>query len=140
MRKAMSKLVLGAGFVGYTFFAALGVSAEPSVWVKADYTNYCASCHGVDGTGDGPMADQLKGEPADLTVLAKNNGGTFPYTKVYQTIDGSLDEGNFRSHGSAEMPIWGDVFRRNASDLSGFMETKGKIMAISQYIESLQKK
>ena len=140
MRQALRNLILGAGLVGSTFFAAVGVNAEPSEWVKADYINYCASCHGVDGTGDGPMADQIKGKATDLTTLAKNNGGHFPYLKVYGTIDGTWSERDLRAHGSHEMPIWGDVFRRKASDINGYMETKGRIMAIIQYIEFLQKK
>ena len=141
MRKSLNKLILGAGLVGSTLFMAVGVNAdEPSEWMKADYVNYCASCHGVDGTGNGPMADQLKGKPTDLSVLAKNNGGEFPYLKVYQTIDGTWNEGKFRAHGSKEMPIWGDVFRRKATGENTYMQTKGRIMAIIQYIDSLQKK
>ena len=139
MKKALSNLILGAGLVGSTFFAAAGANAEPDKWIKADYINYCASCHGVDGTGNGPMADQLKGQPTDLTPLVKNNGGNFPYPKVYRTIDGTWDQGNLRAHGSNEMPIWGDVFRRKALGEHSYMETKGRIMAIIQYIESLQK-
>ena len=139
MSKSLSNLILGAGLVGSTFFAVVGVNAEPSEWAKADYINYCAACHGVGGTGNGPMADQLKGKPTDLTVLAKNNGGTFPYRKAYKTIDGTWNEGNLRAHGSNEMPIWGDVFRREAAGQGSYMETRGKIMAIIQYIDALQK-
>ena len=105
-----------------------------------EYRNSCAQCHGLDGTGNGPMADQLNGKPSDLTVLAKNNGGNFPYQKVYRTIDGTYNEGSFRAHGSKEMPIWGDVFRRKASSENRYMESKGRMMAIIQYIETMQKK
>lgn len=139
MRKSLSNLIIGAGLVGSTFFA-VGVNAEPSKWVKADYVNSCASCHGVDGTGNGPVADQLKGEPTDLTMLAKNNGGIFPYPQVYRTIDGTWEQGYLRAHGSEEMPVWGDVFRKKAMHHQSYLETKGRIMAIIQYIESLQKK
>ena len=140
MRNPLERFIIGAGFVGCTLFAAVGVNAEPSEWVKADYINHCGSCHGADGSGNGPMADQLKGKPSDLTLLAKNNGGNFPYPKVYRTIDGTWDAGNRRPHGSKEMPIWGDDFRRTAAGENSYMETKGRIMSIIQYIESLQKK
>lgn len=140
MRKSLSNLILGAGLVGSTFFAAVGVNAEADKWIKADYVNHCGSCHGAGGAGDGPMADQLKGKPTDLTLLAKNNGGNFPYRRVYRTIDGTWNEGTFRAHGSDKMPIWGDVFRREASTETGYMEAKGRIMAIIQYIDTLQKK
>jgi mono/diheme cytochrome c family protein len=140
MSKSLSNLIVGIGLAGSVLFTANVVHAEPSEWAKADYTNNCAACHGVDGTGNGPMQDQLKGKPTDLTVLAKNNGGNFPYPKVYRTIDGTWNEGNLRAHGSSEMPIWGDVFRREAAGENSYMETKGRIMAIIQYIQSLQKK
>ena len=140
MRNSLSKLVLGAGIVGSMVLAVSGVNAEPSQWAKADYMNYCASCHGAEGAGNGPMKDQLKGVPSDLTVLAKNNGGNFPYVKVYRTIDGTWEQGNILAHGSNEMPIWGDVFRRKAPTEHAYMETKGRIMAIIQYLDSLQKK
>ncbi len=42
------------------------------------YHAHCAACHGSDGKGNGPAAAALKTKPADLTVLAKNNGGKFP--------------------------------------------------------------
>lgn len=140
MSKSRNNLILGAALVGSTLFTAVGVNAETSEWIKADYDNYCAVCHGLDGTGNGPMADQLKGKPSDLTVLANNSGGTFPYSRVYRTIDGTYEEGSLRAHGSKEMPIWGDVFRRKAASENRYMESKGRMMAIIQYIESMQKK
>jgi mono/diheme cytochrome c family protein len=140
MNKSLSNLIVGAGLAGSVLFTANVVHADPTEWAKADYVNYCAACHGADGTGNGPMQDQLKGKPTDLTVLAKDKGGNFPYLTVYRTIDGTWGEGILRAHGSNEMPIWGDVFRREAIGRNSYMETKGRIMAIIQYIESLQKK
>src|ERR1700674_202975 len=40
---------------------------------KNMFLNYCASCHGVDGKGNGPAAAALKPAPTDLTTLAKAN-------------------------------------------------------------------
>ena len=40
---------------------------------------YCASCHGTDAKGDGPMAKSLKVKPADLTRIAARNGGRRAY-------------------------------------------------------------
>ena len=45
---------------------------------KQMFGDYCAPCHGISGKGDGPAASALKTPPADLTVLAKTNGGKFP--------------------------------------------------------------
>jgi len=74
---------------------------------KSEFQSSCASCHGADGKGNGPLREQLKVPPADLTVLARNNNGTFPATALYETIDGSK---TVPAHGNREMPIWGERF------------------------------
>src|SRR5271169_1676800 len=72
------------------------------------YSNYCASCHGKTGKGDGPVAKVLTKTPADLTKLSEANGGAFPYAHVYETIDGK-DE--VAAHGTREMTVWGRSVR-----------------------------
>jgi mono/diheme cytochrome c family protein len=71
---------------------------------KAEYQSGCASCHGIDGKGNGPVGNDLKTRPADLTVLAKKNKGVFPVNAVYKIIDGREP---IAGHGTREMPIWG---------------------------------
>ena len=144
MRKSWSKLILGVALAGSVFFVANTVSAGsndliPNSKATADYINYCASCHGVSGTGDGPMASDLKAKPSDLTVLAKNNGGNFPFLKLRRIIDGSYTTGTLRGHSSNEMPIWGDAFRREES-LGGnsYIATQARIMNILDYISMIQ--
>ena len=46
------------------------------------YRTYCASCHGADGKGEGPLTENLRFRPADLTLIAKRNGGSFPVDRV----------------------------------------------------------
>jgi mono/diheme cytochrome c family protein len=36
---------------------------------------YCASCHGAQGRGNGPVASALRATPADLSALALRNNG-----------------------------------------------------------------
>jgi mono/diheme cytochrome c family protein len=74
---------------------------------------HCAACHGSDANGSGPMASTLKTKPANLTLLAKNNGGQFPSARVRRTITG---DDVLASHGSREMPIWGPIFHQIESD------------------------
>jgi mono/diheme cytochrome c family protein len=69
---------------------------------------YCASCHGRSGQGNGPAASSLRTAPADLTVLTRRNGGTFPRERVTATIGGSSGSA---IHGSLDMPVWGPTFR-----------------------------
>ena len=143
MRKPWNKLVLGVAIAGSVLFVANGVSAAsndlmPNSKAKADYVNYCASCHGVGGTGNGPMASELKAKPTDLTVLAKNNGGKFPFLKLRRIIDGSYATGTLRAHSSNEMPIWGDAFRRESLDENSYIATQARIMNILDYISLIQ--
>lgn len=146
MNNSWSKFILGAGLAGGMLLAANGVSAEkldlkpldPDERAKADYVNYCASCHGVGGEGNGPMASTLKNPPTNLTILAKENGGTFPYLKLRKIIDGSYTEGKLRSHSSKEMPIWGDAFRREALDTNSHVAAQARIMNILDYISMIQ--
>lgn len=110
-----------------------------------DFINHCASCHGRDGKGNGPMASELKGTPSNLTLLSKNNDGHFPYRRVRKIIDGRVDEGNFRSHSSREMPIWGNVFRSELSIANGrqggcYAYAKVKILNIVEYLDEIQVK
>jgi mono/diheme cytochrome c family protein len=69
---------------------------------------YCASCHGIGGKGDGPMAMSLKVKPADLTRIAERNGGVFPLMRIEKIISG--EEQRPYGHGTSEMPVWGPIF------------------------------
>jgi len=91
---------LTAGFAG-------AAQAEDFDIGKSEFQSSCASCHGTDAKGKGPVSDQLKIPPLDLTVLAKNNNGVFPTNAVYETIYGVK---TIPAHGTREMPIWGYRF------------------------------
>lgn len=71
------------------------------------YMRYCASCHGVTGHGDGPVARELRKPPPDLTRLAARNGGKFDERSLVAVIDGRR---SIAAHGGRAMPVWGDVF------------------------------
>ena len=135
------KLILGTALIGSVLSSVNGVNAAsddlmPNERQQADYVNYCAACHGVGGEGNGPMWHELKTKPSKLTVLSKNNGGVFPYSKLRKIIDGSYKEGDFQAHSSREMPIWGDVFRRQEGVSNS--EAQARIMNILDYIEMIQ--
>ena len=72
------------------------------------YKIYCASCHGEDAKGHGPMAVWLKVPPSDLTRIAARNGGEFPLAQVDRIISG--EAAVLSGHGTRAMPIWGPVF------------------------------
>lgn len=100
---------------------------------KSQYQVSCAACHGPDGKGDGPVSSELKTQPADLTVLARNNNGVFPYDRVYQMIDGR--NSTIASHGTREMPIWG--YRFGPVHAYRF---KARVLAVIDYLKTVQQK
>ena len=55
------------------------------------YQQLCASCHGVDGHGDGPVSSLIRIGVPDLTRIAQRDGGEFPTEDVRRTIDGRWD-------------------------------------------------
>ena len=73
---------------------------------RALYHTHCATCHGLEAQGDGPMAGVLLIPPPDLTGLSLRHGGTFPLERVVTRIDG---RDPLVSHGSP-MPVYGDFF------------------------------
>lgn len=75
---------------------------------KTTFMNYCASCHGLEGTGDGPAASALKPPPTDLTTLLKKNQGKYPAGFVAAVLKFGR---NLAAHGSPDMPVWGSVFK-----------------------------
>ena len=75
-----------------------------------EYYRLCAVCHGEGGYGNGPMSRMLKTPPPNLTLLAKNNGGHFPFLRVLEMIDG---RNMIEVHGSREMPVWGESLAKD---------------------------
>ena len=99
------------------------------------FRTYCASCHGANGQGNGPMADHLRRPPADLTLIAARNGGVFPGARVERVIDGR-DVG---PHGNPDMPVWGDAFKVLPG---GFSEAavRARIRALVDHLALIQRR
>ena len=98
------------------------------------FDTYCTMCHGSGGKGDGSFASTLRTPPADLTAIAKNNGGTFSREDVARIIDG---RNPLKGHGGKDMPAWGESFSRT---VEGPEAVKEKIQSLVNYIESIQQK
>ena len=99
---------------------------------KVMFDSYCAVCHGKAAKGDGPAASALKTKPKDLTMLSFDNAGAFPEVRVRRYIEG-LDE--VASHGSRDMPMWGDLFKSLDRDMAEI-----RVSALVEYVGTLQKK
>ena len=87
--------------------AACGRDAAVRTSGRDTYLRLCASCHGTEGKGDGPLAGSLAKPPADLTQLAKRSGGRFDESAVMAAIDGRRA---VAAHGTRDMPVWGAIF------------------------------
>ena len=143
MRDARSWLVGGAAGFLMLAMGAAPAHAQPklknttaprvqSVQGVDSFKAYCVSCHGVQAKGDGPAAAALKKMPADLTTIAKRNGGKFSAADVEGTITGTSV---MASHGSREMPVWGPVFQSLAPDSS---TVKLRVANLVDYLKSIQ--
>jgi len=97
---------------------------------------YCATCHGRDGKGHGPVATALKVPPPDLTRLAIAYAGVFPRQRVERYVTNN-DGMRAPAHGTSEMPVWGSVFRSlDPSDT----RVRVRIANVVGYVESIQEK
>ena len=100
---------------------------------KMMFTSYCAPCHGADGRGNGPVAPALRERPTDLTSLAKANHGKYPETHIVSVLRFGTA---VRSHGSADMPVWGTVFGKMSK--VNPQERDLRTANLSRYLETLQ--
>ncbi|MCR9127083.1 MAG: cytochrome c [Rhodobacteraceae bacterium] len=130
-----SVLYLGAAVV-----LAWPLAAAADDGAGADiYRTYCATCHGIEATGHGPMAGAMVIKPSDLTALSARNGGAFPVERVVRRIDG---RDPLVSHGSP-MPVYGDFFEGRDVALktpSGQpILTSQPIVDLVAYLRDLQK-
>jgi mono/diheme cytochrome c family protein len=99
------------------------------------YKAYCATCHGKDGKGGGPMSASLRIPPADLTRISARNGGKFPFLAVQKIISG--EQQGPATHGTREMPVWGPIF----SEVSWDQDLgRVRIYSLAMYLEGLQVK
>lgn len=126
----------------------VALAQEGADFGKYEYYTKCASCHGVSGKGDGAVAKYLAKAPPDLTTYAKRNGGVFPTQLAWQAIDGRPVA--ISAHGTREMPVWGQDFRRDAAirpadrlDPAGpgpEWHVARRITALVDYLASIQAK
>jgi mono/diheme cytochrome c family protein len=108
----------------------------PSPAGSALFNTYCVACHGADARGSGPLASSLKKKPADLTQLARKNGGVFPAELVYQVIDG---RNPVKGHGGGDMPVWGEALLKS-QDGGSEDAVKDRIWSLVAYLAAVQVK
>jgi mono/diheme cytochrome c family protein len=123
-------VILGLVFMGQSIAYAADANQG-----KKMYLQYCSSCHGEDGRGSGSVSAFLKVKVPDLTLLKKNNKGTYPLDQVILAIDGRR---KLRSHGDPTMPVWGKAPAVSQDPkTAGGRCLQGK--AIADYVATLQR-
>lgn len=65
-----------------------GVPLELAARGPRDYVRYCASCHGVNGDGTGPVAVALVKHPPNLRRLSQRYGTPLDRARLGALIDG----------------------------------------------------
>ena len=101
------------------------------------YPRLCASCHGLEGQGDGPVAKDLRVPPPDLRTLAARHAGRFPREQVLDVLSGQR---RATAHGTREMPVWGQRLAPAESPVAAAaqLEQARMITALADYVASLQ--
>jgi mono/diheme cytochrome c family protein len=117
----------------------LGTAQRPDGGVQAvsgayTFRTYCATCHGANGKGDGPLAQSLRFHPPDLTLITSRHGGEYPAEEIRRIVDGRKP---LSGHGGPEMPVWGDAFR-NAETGYDEWTVKERIRSVVEYVRTLQ--
>jgi len=149
MRQRSQRLGSVAGCAALLAMAGAALSAppgraeQPADLVLAQlgepyYRSYCASCHGIAGTGDGPAASALSTPPADLTRMLQRRGRAMPDGEIAKYIDGRFE---VTAHGTREMPVWGARFSEQVPEAGvGESMARGKIAVLVEYLKSIQVK
>ena len=126
--------------------AALLIAAQVmafDAFTLADYSGeelfgrFCASCHGEQAHGDGPVARSLNTVVPDLTLI-RARYGEFPAMLIRDTIDGRGVD--IRAHGTRVMPVWGyEFWVEEGGDVGAQRAVREAINKLVDYLRSVQR-
>lgn len=130
--RVFTSLILLGALAGQTHAADLVLMSGKDLYVR-----FCASCHGTEGRGDGPVARFFTVEVPDLTLIARRHGGKYPYQQIEKIIDGRSIVG---AHGTRTMPVWGEeLAAAQRGDTNAEEATMIIVERLSDYLWTLQK-
>lgn len=128
------RAIVGGVFLLGCASQAVAQKAEILSRASDDYYWSCLPCHGESGKGDGSMASILVKPPADLTQIAKSNGGKFPFWKVFEIVSG---QSKVIGHETLQMPNYWSRYR--SDDVKpGFLPAEIRVLLLTHYLESKQ--
>lgn len=118
---------------------ALGADApktDPAVEIgRASYQRYCASCHGVNADGNGPLASQIRTAPSDLRRLVQRYGAPLDVDAIAKYVDGRSE---VPVHGRRGMPVWGERFEPEPAEGGPGPRVHPQVRAIVAYLATIQ--
>ena len=101
------------------------------------YRRFCASCHGLEGRGDGPVAASLRVEVPDLTSTSRRAREADQRDRIARIIDGRYIIG---AHGTRIMPVWGeDLARLEIGNPDAERTAQTIIERLADYVRGLQR-
>jgi hypothetical protein len=101
---------------------------------KQMFKDYCTTCHGMDGKGDGPAAELLEVRTPDLTTIAKRHHTRS--TALF--ISEFLRNRTCQTNGRINLPVWGRYFREHDPDQIHHTFTSMRIYNLSNYVDFIQ--
>ena len=101
------------------------------------FDRFCASCHGSQAHGDGPVAATLNVAVPDLTTIGTRYG-EFPAMLIRDVIDGrGIDK---RAHGTRTMPVWGyEFWVEDGGDVNAQRAVRDAINKLVEHLRSIQR-
>lgn len=141
MRNRVAAVIVVLAITVVAWFLPRG-AAQPQLFRLADYSGeeiyqrFCASCHGTEGRGDGPVAASLNVVVPDLVTLSQRRGGQFPAAEVREIVDGRAD---VIAHGPRTMPVWGyEFWIEEGADSGAEMEARDAINRLVGHLAGIQ--
>jgi mono/diheme cytochrome c family protein len=101
------------------------------------FDRFCASCHGAQAHGDGPVSRSLNVAVPDLTTIGVRYG-EFPAGQIRDIIDGrGID---VRAHGTRTMPVWGyEFWVEEGGDVNAQRAVREAINRLVEHLRSIQR-
>jgi mono/diheme cytochrome c family protein len=132
------RVILSLAAMALTTTVAEGAAQDHDAG-RQIFRDYCVTCHGMEGRGDGPMTQVLTINPPDLTKLSTDNNGVFPVSRVVARIDGRMP---VLGHGGP-MPVFGDLFEGQSgaldSETGAPILTSQPMVDVVTYLKDLQR-
>ena len=127
---AASGIALGGAAIAFDAVTLEDYSGEEL------FDRFCASCHGAEARGDGPVSRSLNVAVPDLTRISARYG-EFPAGLIRDVIDGrGIDK---RAHGTRTMPVWGyEFWVEEGADVNAQRAVRNAISKLVEYVRSLQ--